>query len=72
MRDLREVDLTKIAKSPQLLYDGNKKDRAKECFMNQTELNPRLRDLLVRIRCRSKVLSLYGIPSDLPEDADGQ
>ena len=70
MRDLREVDLTKIAKNPQLLYDGNKKDRAKECLMNQTELNQRSRDLLVRIRYRSKVLSFQDMPSGLAETDD--
>jgi len=37
--------------------------------MNQTELNQRSRDLLVRIRCRSKVLSLFDMPSDLAEAA---
>lgn len=37
--------------------------------MNQTELNQRSRDLLMRIRCRSGVLSLYDMPSDLAEAA---
>ena len=37
--------------------------------MNQTELNQQSRDLLDRIRHRSKVLSLYDMPSDLAEAA---
>ena len=37
--------------------------------MNQTELNQQTRDLLDRIRHRSKVLSLYDMPSDLAEAA---
>jgi len=37
--------------------------------MNQTELNQRSRDLLDRIRHRSKVLSLFDMPSDLAEAA---
>ncbi len=37
--------------------------------MNQTELNQQSHDLLDRIRHRSKVLSLYDMPSDLAEAA---
>ena len=40
--------------------------------MNSIELEPETRSLLDRVRHRSKVLSLYDMPSDLAEAADGQ
>jgi hypothetical protein len=72
MRNLHNVDLTKIAGKPQFLQDGSIQDRAKECDMNQTELTQQSHDLLDRIRHRSKVLSLYDIPAVLTEAVDGQ
>ncbi len=37
--------------------------------MNQIELNQQSRDLLERVRHKSKVLSLYDMPADLAEAA---
>lgn len=71
-RGLCKIQVTEIAKIGLLLFGGSRKNTAKECYMSEFGPDLRTRDVLDRIRHSQTTLSVYDMPPDLAETADGQ
>ena len=72
MRNLRKVTLTIFAETRLLPVEDLMANELEEVAMNQLVLSDRMREVLDRVRHQPRVLSVFEMPADLAEAADGQ